>query len=341
MKKIFALSIISLFMLALVACSGDDQSEASDESTDAEHLIRIPHIVSTDNPAHKAVEGFKEEVEKESDGKVEVQIFPNGELYGSDRELIEALQLNNIEMSLVGTPSLGNFDERFYVLDLPFIFDDREGPREALSGELGEELSSGLEDINLKALGYGYDGFRHILNSKQPIETLEDMKGLKLRVQESEIQEAIFNALDANASPLAYGELYSALQQNVYDGMDGPFAMIDSGKFYEVQDYMSLTSHQYSGLVFLMSNDKFNELPEDLQGVVSEATTNMESDYYGLVDEAEDTIRERLEEEDLIEINEISKEERKKFIEATQPVYDEYSDVVGEKLIELAKEAND
>lgn len=329
---------VVLMPFILIACLNEDGDGGAEASGDAEYVIRLPHIVSTDNPAHHATESFKEEVEKESDGKVEVQIFPNGELYDSDRELIEALQLNNIEMSLVGTPSLGNFDERFYVLDLPFIFDDREGPREALSGELGEELSGGLEELNLKSLGYGYDGFRHILNSKKPIETLEDMKGLKIRVQESEIQEALFNALDANASPLAYGELYSALQQKVYDGMDGPFAMIDSGKFDEVQEYMSLTSHQYSGLIFLMSAEKFNEYPEDIQEIINTAGKNMVEEYYELVDEAEDTIRAELEES--IEVNEISEEELQKFKDAVQPVYDEFADVVGQDLIDMAEDSN-
>lgn len=167
------------------------------------------------------------------------------------------------------------------------------------------------------------------------------MKGLKIRVQESEIQEVLFNTLDANASPLAYGELYSALQQNIYDGMDGPFAMIDSGKFHEVQQYMSLTSHQYSCLIFLMSAEKFNELPEELQDVVMTASANMEVEYYDLVDEAEDNIRKEMEDNNLIEINEISEEERQKFVEAVQPVYDEFAEIVGEDLIELARSANE
>lgn len=336
-KKLLLVTILS-FILVLAACSGGSDDEQS-ASGDTEYLIRLPHIVTTDHPAHEAAVNFKEEVEKLSDGRIEVQIFPNGELYGSDREIIEALQLNNVEMSLVGTPSLGNFDERFYVLDLPFLFEDREAPRKALAGELGEELAKGIEEINLKALGWGYDGFRHTLNSKHPIEKLEDFKGLKMRVQESELQESIFNALGANASPLAYGELYSALQQNIYDGMDSPFSIIDSGKFYEVQEYLSLTSHQYSGLIILMSLDFFNELPEDLQDAVVTASKNIEEEYYQMVDESEDTLLEELKEK--MEVNEISPEEREKFVEAVQPVYEQFRDVVGEDLIELAKSANE
>lgn len=346
MKKIiFVVCLFSLMFIVGCTSGGDEASTGNDEENDStgdeEYVIRLPHIVSTENPAHIAALDFKEDVEEESKGKVKVQIFPNGELYSSDRELIEALQLNNIEMSMVGTPSLGNFDERFYVLDLPFLFENRDVPRKALSSELGEELSSGLEEINLKALGYGYDGFRHVLNSKHPIESLEDMEGLKVRVQESEIQEEIFNALHANASPLAYGELYSALQQNVYDGMDGPLAMIDSGKFYEVQEYLSLTAHQYSGLIFLMSAETFNSYPKDLQEVIVTASKNMEEGYYQLVDEAEDNIRKEMESNNLIEINEISEEEREKFIESVQPVYDTFKDVIGEELIEMARNANE
>ncbi|MBY7144518.1 TRAP transporter substrate-binding protein [Virgibacillus sp. NKC19-3] len=338
-KNIFLLCFLSLMVL-LVSCSASDSS--GEVSTDeAEFVLRLPHIVSTDNPAHIAALDFQEEVEEESDGRIEVQIFPNGELYDSDRELIEALQLNNIEISLVGAPSLGNFDERFYVLDLPFLFEDREAPRQALAGELGEELSNGLEDINLKVLGYGYDGFRHVLNSQHPIETLEDMNGLQLRVQESEIQEEMFNALGANASPLAYGELYSALQQNVYDGMDSPLGLVDSGLFYEVQDYLSLTYHQYSGLIFLMSQERFNQLPEDLQDIVVTAAADMEDNYYDLVDEAEDTIRQEMEDDNLIEINEISKGERQRLIEAVQPVYDQFAEIVGEDLVDMAKNTDE
>lgn len=341
LKQNIAFFFVISVLLLLAACSDGTTgvTKANDSTDEAEYTIRLPHIVATDNPAHKAAEGFKEEVEKESNGRIAVEIFPTGELYDSDRELIEALQLNNIEMSMVGTPSLGNFDERFYVLDLPFIFKDRIAPRKALAGELGDELSAGLDDINLKVLAFGYDGFRHVLNSKKPIKTVDDMNGLKVRVQESEIQEQLFNEFGANASPLAYGELYSALQQNIYDGMDAPFSLVDSGKFNEVQGYMSLTAHQYSGLVFLMSADKFNEMPEDLQDVLTTAGENLETVYYDLVDEEEDTIRADL--EDSVEINEISDDERKKFIEAAQPVYDKFSDVIGEDLIELAKEAND
>ncbi len=344
-KNLFLLFFSIGIAVFLVACGSDDgNSNSSEEGSggkDVQYTLKFPHIVPTDHPAHLASEVFKEEVEKLSDGKIEVEIFANGELYDSDREIIEAIQLGNADVSMVGTPSLGNFDERFYVLDLPLLFEDKDAPRNALTGELGEELSEGLEEINLKALGYGYDGFRHILNNKRPIETPEDLKGLKIRVQESEIQQDIFKELGTNASPLAFGELYSALQQNTYDGMDNSLSLIDSSKFYEVQKYMTLTSHQYSGLAILFNSNLFKELPEDLQDAVAKASEITEEKYYELVDEDEILMLEKFKDEDLIEITELTPEQRELFIEAVQPVYDKYEEIIGQDLIEMAKSYNE
>ncbi|ARF14927.1 TRAP transporter substrate-binding protein [Sporosarcina ureae] len=339
-NKWLLIAMSAVFAVFLSACSDDNVKPVSGEEVkggDATYTLKFPHIVPTDHPAHKAALVFKDEVEKNSDGKVKVEVFANGELYGSDREIIEAIQLGNADISMVGSPSIGNFDERFYVLDLPFLFASKEAPREALAGDLGKELSDGLGDINLKALGYGYDGFRHVLNNKKPITTPEDMKGSKIRVQESEIQQDIFNTLGANASPLAFGELYSALQQKTYDGMDSTLSLIDSSKFYEVQKYLTLTSHQYSGLAILFNNKLFDEMPADIQDIITEAGKKTEADYYQFVDEDEESMSTKFKDENLIEVTELTADEREKFIEAVQPVYKKYEEIIGKDLIDLAK----
>lgn len=343
MKNKFVVLAMALCLSALLVACGSDNDDAgssSGKNADGQYTLKFPHIVPTDHPAHLASEVFKEEVETLSDGKIKVEIFANGELYGSDREIIEAIQLGNADISMVGTPSLGNFDERFYVLDLPFLFDDKDAPRNALAGELGEQLSVGLEEINLKALGYGYDGFRHILNNKGPVETPEDLKGLKIRVQESEIQQDIFKELGTNASPLAFGELYSALQQNTYDGMDNSLSLIDSSKFYEVQKYMTLTSHQYSGLAILFNGKLFEGMPEELQEIIEKAGKTTEEKYYELVDADEISMLQKFKDENLIDVTELTPEQRQLFIEAVQPVYTKYESVIGKEIIETAKSYN-
>ncbi len=334
-----------LFVLAgvLVACSDGEKSAGNKSDGDGkeEFVLRFAHIVEEDNPAHEAAVAFKEEIEKESDGRITVNLFPNASLYGSDREIIEALQLGNIEVSIVGTPSLGNFNENFYVLDLPYIFDDKEAARTALSGELGDKLAESLESSNLKTLAYGYDGFRHVLNNKKAIEEPADMKGLKIRVQESELQQDIFTDMGSSPSPLAFGELYTSLQQNTFDGMDSTISLIHSGKFYEVQKHLSLTSHSYSATIALIGSKVFDSLPEDLQEVVMTAGENMEQEYYKLVDDYEAASLAEFEEDALIEINEISPEDREKFIDAIQPVYDKYTKKLDDGLFDLAKSFNE
>lgn len=345
MKKILCFLVLIIGMIGLLAaCSdGDIEADGNVEAAEGkgEHVIRLSHLVQLDNAAHLASEYFKEEVERESDGKIKVDIFPNGELYGSDRETVEAIQLDNIEMTLAGTTTIGNFDDNFYVLDLPFIFKDRNVAREALNGELGEKLTANLGELNLKSLGFGYDGIRHISNNKHPIEKLDDLKGLKVRVQESQIQQDIFKALGTNPSPLAYGEVYTALQQNTFDGMDSPASIYDSTKFYEVQKYLTLTGHSYSGVITVIGNNFYKSLPEELQEVVEVAGKNMEEEYYKLQDEKETSALKKFIDDELMEVNELDQENYNKFVDAVQPIYEKFADKFDDGLIDLARSYND
>lgn len=337
-RFLLMLSVMSLSFVVLAACnneSGGNQEKGNDSGD--EIVLHFPHIFEVGNPAHQAIEGFKAEVEEKSDGKITIELFPNGELYASDREIIEAIQLKNTDISLVGAPSLGSFDKNFYVLDLPYIFRNKRDAKSALQGELGEKLAESLEDHKLKKISWGHESLRHILNSKHPIYTPKDLEGVKLRVQESEIQEDIFKAMGANPSPLAFGELYSALQQNTFDGIDSTISLVDSQKFYEVQKYLSSTNHTYSGTITLMNKELFDSLSSDLQEILLVAGKNMEEDYYVLIEASEQESLQRFKDEKLLEINELSDEQFAAFAEAVQPVYEKYKDVIDEGLIDLAK----
>lgn len=342
MKRFWGMiAMMSLTFIVLAACN-NEREEKQEGSIDAsgkkeEVVLSFPHIFEVGNPAHQAIENFKAEVEEKSDGRITIELFPNGELYSSDREIIEAIQLGNTDMSLVGAPSLGSFDENFYVLDLPYIFKNKQDAKAALQDELGEKLAASLENHTLKKISWGHESLRHILNSKRPVYTPEDLKGVKLRVQESEIQEDIFKAMGANPSPLAFGELYSALQQNTFDGIDSTISLVDSQKFYEVQQYLSLTSHTYSGTITLMNNELFNNLSSDLQEILLTAGENMEEDYYVLIEESEQESLKKFEDENLLEINELSDAEFEAFRESVQSVYGKYEDVLDEGLLDLAK----
>jgi len=343
-KRIY-ISLLMGVLLVLAACNGDDDSgetEASgdDVSSDDKIVLQVPHVVPEDHASHIAWEGFKEEVEEKSGGRIEVEIYPNSSLYGSEREIIEATQMGNVQISSAGTPSLASFAPEFMVADLPFIFKSREAAHAAFDGELGEILNEKLEEVGLIGYGVGENGFRHILNNEGPVTKPSDLEGMKIRVMENQLYQDMFNIIGADASPLAFGELYSAMQQGTYDAMDNPPSLVYTNKFYEVQDYMSLTGHVYAG-VSMFANKEFMEgLPEDLREIIEEGLDNYVELHRELAFEQDTEYLDELEELGL-QINDVTDEEKDVFLEAMQPIYEEYEDVVGKDLIELAQSYND
>lgn len=347
MKKTFSIISLLLMMMVISACTlgssteqGNDNNSDSDNAKEetegsGEHVIGVSYTTPETGATHIGMEKFKELLEEETDGDAVVELYPNGQLYASEREAVEAAQAGNVEMTVAASAPVAGFDERFMALDLPFIFPDHETAYEALDGEFGQELLDGLPEIGLRGLGYGETGMRQFSNSKNPIETPSDLEGLKIRSMENEVQIDTFEAYGANASPFAFGELYSALQQNTYDGMDNPINLIDQMKFYEVQDYLTISNHAYTATVAFMNDDFFNDLPEDIQDAVQD--TLLESMDYQR-EEARKQDEEGMEViEENMEVKELSSEQKKEFIDKAEPIFEKYEDVIGSDLMDLAR----
>lgn len=340
MKKLTGLLLL-LLVLILAACGRPDGGGSSgEEGGDGEKFtIRIAHLVPEEQSSHVAALDFKEKLESESDGRITVELYPNGQLYGSDREAIEAVQLGNVEMTIPAVAAMASFNEKFQVFDLPFLFNNNEAAYKALDGDLGQELMADLENNDLKGLVFGENGFRHVSNNEGPIESPADMEGLKMRTLESPLHTDTFNAFGANASPFAFGELYTALQQGTYDAMDCPISLYYTNKFYEVQDYLTLTGHVYAATALLMNNDYYNGLPEDLQELLTEASEEFRDQQRELAQQQDTEFMEKLEEEGM-QINDLTDEQRDAFREAAAPVYEKYEGQIGADLIDRALEAN-
>lgn len=340
MKKLTGLLLL-LLVLILAACGRPDEGGSSGgEGGDGEKFtIRIAHLVPEEQSSHVAALDFKEKLESESDGRITVELYPNGQLYGSDREAIEAVQLGNVEMTIPAVAAMASFNEKFQVFDLPFLFNNNEAAYKALDGDLGQELMADLENNDLKGLVFGENGFRHVSNNEGPIESPADMEGLKMRTLESPLHTDTFNAFGANASPFAFGELYTALQQGTYDAMDCPISLYYTNKFYEVQDYLTLTGHVYAATALLMNNDYYNGLPEDLQELLTEASEEFRDQQRELAQQQDTEFMEKLEEEGM-QINDLTDEQRDAFREAAAPVYEKYEGQIGADLIDRALEAN-
>ena len=243
-------------------------------------------------------------------------------------------------MAIPSTSVLTMYSDDFGVLDMPFIFDTPEAGFEALDKELGERLTADLRKVGIDCLGYGFNGSRSMTNSKQPIHEPADLKGMKVRVMESPVFIDLFKTLGANATPMSFSELFTALQQKTVDAQENPPSMIYTSRFQEVQEYLSLTNHVYNYLAMIINADFLNSLPEEYKTLVIEAGREflVEGQRAKELGDTEFYI-EKLAEEGM-KVNEISPENNQKFREALEPMYEKYEKELGEEVFELARKYN-
>lgn len=302
---------------------------------DAEYTIKVGYIGSESHPTMQAMKTFGDNVAKGSEGKIKVELYPNAQL-GGDRELCEGVQMGTIQMAIPSTSALAGFDKRIQVLDLPYLFTTREAAFEAVDGELGMKLNELLAKKGFYVLGYLENGFRHVTNSKQPITKPEDLKGLKIRTMENPMHLAFFKELGANPTPMSWGELYTALQQGTVDAQENPYAMIDDGKFYEVQKYVSETGHVFSYEI-LIANKKFMEkLPDDLRALVIDEAQKAIATQRAAMKTEEANFKAKVIKGGLT-ANELTPEQKKPFVEKTKVVYGQFEGELGKEIMDIAR----
>lgn len=341
MKKMKALLI--LFMstaMILAACGRPNNDNNSNGNSEGDtYKIRIAYLPSEEQSTHLAAKSLKERLENESSGRLQIELYPNGSLYGSDREAIEAVQLNNVEMTIPALSPLSSFNKKFMVFDLPFLFKNHDDAYRTLDSDLGQELLDDLQKDGLKGLVYAENGFRHISNNEGPIESSADLKGLKMRTMENPVHTATFKKLGANASPFAFGELYTALQQGTYDAMESPISLYYTNKFYEVQKYLTITGHFYTPTILLMNNKFYEELPDDLQQLVVEAAVAFKDEQRQLAQKQDTEWREELKQSGM-KVNELSPEQIDEFRKALAPIYDQFKEEIGEDVVNRTIDMN-
>jgi tripartite ATP-independent transporter DctP family solute receptor len=301
-----------------------------------EYTIKVGSIVSDTHADMIAMRDvFVPQVEKESKGRIKVELYPNSQL-GGDRELSESVQLGTVQIAIPASSAMAGFDNRIQVLDLPYLFTSRETAFEALDGEIGKKIDEYLLQKGFWNLGYQENGMRHVTNSKHPIKTPADLKGLKIRTMENPMHIAYFKELGANPTPMSWGELYTALQQGVVDAEENPYAMIADGKFNEVQKYVSETGHVFS-VTLLIANKKFIDgLPEDLRKIVIKAGHDYALAQRKLIAGMESQFKA-----DLIKIgmqaNELTAADKKPFVDATKKVYAQFEGQLGKEIMDIAR----
>jgi tripartite ATP-independent transporter DctP family solute receptor len=217
--------------------------------------------ISTAQNSHQgvAIDTFAREVEKRTNGRYKVQTFYSGSL-GGERESIEAVQLGTQELTFTSTGPVPNFVPETKILDVPFLFRDKAHARAVLDGPIGQDLLKPFEAKGMKALAWAENGFRHMTNSKRSVNTPEDLKGLKMRTMENPVHIAAYKSFGIVTTPMAFPEVFTALQQGTVDGQENPLSVIIAAKFDQVQKHLSLTGHVYSPCVLLMNKAAFDKL---------------------------------------------------------------------------------
>lgn len=294
-----------------------------------ERTLKFAFSLAKDHPMGIGAQKFADLVAARSGGKLKVNLFPNAVL-GSDPQNLSAIRGGTLDFTTMATGLLAGLNKEFMVFDFPFLFRDFKEAYALSDGPIAKTLLGKLEDQGVVGLGIWDLGFRNITNSKRPITKPDDIAGLKLRVIASPIYIETFKALGANPVPMTFGEVYGALESRAIDGQDNPVAVIETAKFAEVQKYLSLTRHLYTGMPLLMSKKTWDSLSPDERAVVQSAADEAKAEERKVLQSQENESIERLRKS--MQVNEVSADELARMREKVKPVVDKFAAEVGEGL---------
>ena len=317
--------MMAVLTFALAACGGGGDSGAADGGdSDAfaggqTFTIKIGHSDTTTNLINVSLENFAKYVEEQSGGAVKVDIYAAEQL-GSNAEMAEMLEMGSLDAMMMPQGQEASFAPKINTLGLPFLFPDYDSVYKVLDSEIGDELVADLESHNMIQLAYWENGLRQTTNSKRAINSSADFKGLKIRTPEDAMTMAIFEALGASPSPLAFSALYLALQQGTFDGQENPISNIHANNFQDVQKYLAMTNHKYECKNMIFSLTSWNKYPEDVQNLLKEAAKTYGDEHRKAIVDSQETMLKDLEEAGM----EVTYPDVEELKAATASVYDDF-----------------
>lgn len=299
--------------------------------------LRLAHAAPESDLQQDMSLFFKREVEARTNGDVKVNIFPSGQL-GNDAQMIDGTRSGIVDISMVGLNNYSGLLPQSSAFTLPFMFPDRETAYKVLDGEVGQSVLADMEQFGVKGLGYPENGYRNMTNNRGPIRTPADVDGLQMRVNNSKALSDMFQELGAAPQQIPVAELYTALETGVVDAQDHPIGVTLSFKFYEVQEYLSLTQHAYSPLVVTMNLRKFNGLSAANQQVITDVAAEAVAMQRELSIAKEDEMIAQLEADGMKVNRDV---DGAAFQEAVKPVWsafiEQYGDVMINRILEASK----
>lgn len=292
-------------------------------------ILKLGHAVAPEHPYHLGAVRYSDLVAEKTKNKVKIDVYPSTQL-GNERDMVEGLQLGTIDLVVTSTGPLGGFVPRMFVVDLPFLFRDQAHAYKVLDGPVGRELLDAFSAKGIKGLAFWENGFRQITNSVRPIEKPEDLKGIKIRTMENKVHLSAFRAFGASPTPMAWSEVYTALQQKTIDAQENPVAIIYFQKIHEVQKYLALTGHFYSPTPLLMSLKAFDSLPKNIQKIMLDTAMECATYERNLLRDNEAKQLEEIKTKGM----QVTLPSKKPFQDAAAPVYKEFESQFGKETID-------
>jgi C4-dicarboxylate-binding protein DctP len=307
-------------------------------TTHGETVIKFSHVVAENTPKGQGALMFKKLAEERLAGKVKVEVFPNSQLFGDGKEM-EALLLNDVQLI---APSLSKFDRytnQIQVFDLPFLFDNIAAVHRFQNSPTGKSILDSLTKKGLTGLAYWDNGMKQ-LSAKKPLRMPADAKGLKFRIQASDILEAQFKAVGAIPQKLAFAEVYQALETGVVDGAENPWSNAYSQKFFEVQPYFTESDNGYLGYMVVANAKFWSDLPADVRETLEKILAEVTVEVNKSAQTFSDGDRQKIKDSGKTEILPMTPDQRAAWKAAMKPVYDKFTDKIGKDIVDAAMAAN-
>lgn len=318
--------------------AGDSSASGDGADSSAPIVIKVAHTDSSSRSTNVAAEEFKAFMESKTDGRVTVEVYPDGRL-GDDDDLLKSVQLGTVQVYIGGETTVSSLvGDQVGFTNLPYLYDSYEHFCEANFENGGLELYNELlAGSGFVCLDFQYDGFRNIITAKNAVRNLADMSGKKIRTANTELYLATYAAMGGNPTPMAFGEVYTGLTQGTIDGVDHCLGVMADQKYYEPCDYLTLTNHLCIPLAVVSSESFVNSLPEDIRAIFDEGIAQMGATQRELEYAKEQECVQTMADAG-VEVIELSAEQLKEFQDVTAPVYDQWRDVLGSDVMDKVLE---
>jgi tripartite ATP-independent transporter DctP family solute receptor len=334
-KKIIRICLFLFIIIVLSIPNGCGKRVEDSEQVSPEEkiVIKFSHVVAENTPKGLAAQRFAALVKERSNGRIEVQVFPNSTLF-KDGEEIQALQSGTVQMIAPTTSKLSGLFPQWQIFDLPYAFPDEDTVHRAMDGSIGTQLYQGLSLHKMKALAFWDNGFKQMTNSQRPLIHPADFQGLTFRVMiNSNVLKRQFEKLNAHPVEVSFDDLYRALESQEIHGGENTMTNINSKNLYKVQPYLTISNHGYMGYIVITNTDFWSSLPEDVRSLLEETlleVTDWEREQASVMNQKD---LQQIISSGYVQVHYQSEAEKKEWEQILKPIYNEFRDVIGEALL--------